>query len=97
MAFSNHFGHVVRIFLPDQMTRVISPKSRSTFKLRPEVFKDILFKQRLEEAIQSWERVRNFQGKNTDTLLWWEVLVKPGIKKIGIQRSKEMNKEKCLK
>ena len=94
LAFSDHFGHVVRISLPDQMTRVISPKSRSSFKLRPEVIKDILFKQRLEEAMQSWERVRNFQGMNTDTLLWWEVLVKQGIKKIGIQRSKEMNKEK---
>ena len=44
--------------------------------------------------MQSWERVKTFQGVDTDTLLWWEMLVKPGIKKIGIDRSKEINKEK---
>ena len=42
----------------------------------------------------SWERVRSFQGDQMDTLFWWEKMVKPGIKKIGIQRSKEINKER---
>ena len=44
--------------------------------------------------MESWERVRGYQGENNDTLIWWELLVKPGIKQIGIKRSKEINKEK---
>ena len=27
-------------------------------------------------------------------MLWWEKVVKPGVKKLGLQRSKEINKEK---
>ena len=27
-------------------------------------------------------------------LTWWEVLVKPGIKKLAIERTKELNKER---
>ena len=46
LAFSDHFAHVVRISVPDQMARFISPKSRATFKLRPEVIMDNLFKLR---------------------------------------------------
>ena len=79
LSFSDHFAHLIRISLPEPMGRLIGPKSRATFKLRPEVIMDNLFKQRLEEAMQSWERVRYFQGEDTDTLLWWEMLVKPGI------------------
>ena len=44
--------------------------------------------------MESWERVRGYQGENNDTLIWWELLVKPGITQFGIKRSKEMNKEK---
>ena len=47
--------------------------------------------------MQSWLRVKDFQGMDSDkvnTLMWWEMLVKPGIKKLGIQRGKEINKER---
>ena len=94
LAFSDHFALVVKIYLPDLMARTISPKCRPSFKLKPEVIMDSLFQERLKDAMQSWERVKTFQGVDTDTLLWWEMLVKPGIKKIGIDRSKEINKEK---
>ena len=29
-----------------------------------------------------------------NVLPWWEIVVKPGIKKLAIQRSKDINKEK---
>ena len=61
------------------------------------VIKDTLFKVRLEEAMQSWLRVQGFQGSESDkmnTIMWWEMLVKPGIKKLGIERGKEINKER---
>ena len=44
--------------------------------------------------MKGWEKVRNFQGEETETLIWWEMLVNSGIRKIGIERSKEINKEK---
>ena len=76
------------------MARILSPKSRPSFRLRPEVIKDSIFKHRLEEAMVTWERVKSYQGETVDTLYWWEHMVKPGIRKIGIQRSKEINKER---
>ena len=74
------------------MARILSPKYRPSFRLRPEVIKDAIFKQRLEEAMITWERVKAYQGVEVDTLYWWEHMVKPGVRKLGIQRSKEINK-----
>ena len=46
-------------------------------------------------AMVSWQRVREFVTRHSlGVLQWWEMLVKPGIKHIGIQRSKEIRKEK---
>ena len=45
--------------------------------------------------MKCWQRVRQFQNENSrelGTLYWWEKLVKPGINKIALQRSKEINK-----
>ena len=94
IAFSDHLGLIVRVCLPESSSRILGPKSRASFRLKPEVIMDNIFKERLAEAMTSWERVRSFQGDQMDTLFWWEKMVKPGIKKIGIQRSKEINKER---
>ena len=72
LAFSDHFGLIVKILLPGTMQRLISPKARPSFKLKPEVIRDQLFKNRLEESMKSWLRIRNFQGQNiekVDTLV----------------------------
>ena len=39
----------------------------------------------------SWQSIRGF---GLDTLVWWEKVVKPGIRKLGMKRSKELNQEK---
>ena len=94
-AFSDHFGLIIQTAVPDTLSRVISPKYRLSFKLTPEVIKDTLFKQRLEMLMCSFNRVREFQGsKGVGVLQWWELLVKPGILRLGLSRSKEINKEK---
>ena len=41
--------------------------------------------------MKEWEEVRKF---GVPVLTWWEVLVKPGIRKLAIARSKEMNKNR---
>ena len=93
LAFSDHFSHIVRISLPDPLSRILSPKCRPSFRLRPEIVRDYKFKQRLREAMVDWQRVKSFQGE-IGPLQWGEFLVKPGIKKLGIQRTKEINKAK---
>jgi len=59
--------------------------------LKPEVITDAIFKQRLAAKLLEWEQARE-AGANT--IPWWELLVKPGIKKLLIERGKEMNHHK---
>ena len=40
--------------------------------------------------MSDWKEVKDL---GLDVLQWWELLVKPGIKKLAIQRSKEINRE----
>ena len=43
----------------------------------------------------SWQRVREFdRRRNLNVVQWWELLVKPGVKQLGLQRSKEIKKER---
>ena len=90
LAFSDHFAHVVEFLVPDSFAQVISPKCRPSFRVKAEVIRDNVFKERLAAAVQGWERVRSFQT-GSGILSWWEHLVKPGIRKLALDRNKEMN------
>ena len=95
IAFSDHFALLVKISVPGTLSRAFSPKSRSSFKLTPELIKDPIFQERLEASMKTFNRVRDFQGSNSiDVLQWWELLVKPGVLRLGLEHSKEVNKEK---
>ena len=37
---------------------------------------------------------RQLLSLDLDVLTWWELVVKPGIKRLAIKRGKEINKEK---
>ena len=37
-----------------------------------------------------WQRIRSF---GLDVLVWWEYVVKPGVKKLAQSRSRELTKE----
>ena len=93
VAFSDHFAHLIKFSLPNNLAKIVSPKCRPSFRMRAEVIKDAVFKERLAEAMQRWGRVRQFQGREggSGTLQWWDLLVKPGIKKIALNRTKEIN------
>ena len=41
--------------------------------------------------MQEWEEVRKY---GVPLLTWWEVIIKPGIKKLAIERGKELSKER---
>ena len=92
VAFSDHFGQVVEFLVPERITFIASPKCRPSFRIQAEVIKDEEFKDRLAASLQMWERVREFNDNTdgSDTLSWWEQLVKPGIRKLAIERTKEI-------
>ena len=91
VAFSDHMAYIVTISLPDPSFRMISPRSRPLYKINSEVICDELFQERLRDSMLDWQGVKDL---GLEVLIWWEVVVKPGIKRLAIQRSKELNKEK---
>ena len=91
LAFSDHMAHVVSIILPEQMSRKLCPKSRPSYKIKAEIVKDSIFKERLRDSMANWLDIKSF---GLDVIPWWEIIVKPGVKQLAIQRSKEINKDK---
>ena len=57
------------------------------FKSKPEVITDPAFIERLKAKMLEWEQVRK---AGADTISWWELLVKPGIKKLLIDKESLM-------
>ena len=92
VAFSDHFSYIVTIKVPDHFAKLICPRSKPLFKAKPEVVTDPLFKKRLKENFSHWIQIREF-GLNV--LTWWELVVKPGVKKLLLERGKEINKKRA--
>ena len=91
VAFSDHLAHTVKIKVPDMLSRMCSPRSRPIFKVREEVVRDEQFQMRLKLAMEEWKYVRM---EGIPVLSWWEIIVKPGIRKLAIERSKEITKDR---
>ena len=91
VALSDHLSYVVSFSLPSPMARILSPRSRPLFKVKPEVIKDQVFQERLSQSTLDWQEVNDL---GLDILTWWMLLVKPGIRKLALQRSKEINRER---
>ena len=90
VAFSDHFAMIIRMTVPE-ISRLLPPLSRPLFKISPEVVFDKVFRDRLVKEMFEWQQVRE---RGLDVMEWWEVMIKPGIRKLAIQRSKELNKIK---
>ena len=89
LAFSDHHGLVIKISVPQSLGKLFCPRGRQSFRLRDEVIVDSAFQVSLAEAMRGWQSIKEF---GLDTLSWWEQVVKPGIKKLGQARSKELLK-----
>ena len=90
LAFSDHLAHIISISLPD-IRNLQTPQNRPHFKTSPEVVNDKIFGERLKLEFELWKSVRD---RGLPTLVWWEIVVKPGIRRLAINRSKELNKKK---
>ena len=71
-----------------QILLILNSSARPLFKVKPEVICDKLFQERLAESMTDWMEIR---AAGLDVLTWWEIVVKPGVKKLAVQRSKELN------
>ena len=91
LAFSDHMGLIISVQLPEILARILSPKNRPLFKTKPDVINDKLFQARLKEDMVLWKEVK---ALGVPVLNWWEGMVKPGIKKLAINQSKEINKDR---
>ena len=91
VAFSDHFALVTRIKVPAQITKLLCPKARPMFKIKEEVARDQKFQDRVKISMSEWENVRKHGLPITQ---WWEYIVKPGIRKIGLERCKEINSDR---
>ena len=79
------------MILPNPFARLICPESHPTFRIKAEVVQDEAFQGQLAEAMLGWQAVRSY---GLDTLLWWEQLVKPGVKKLAQKRARELSRDR---
>ena len=91
VAFTDHLAHIVVLQPPVDMMHSVSPKSKPFFKTSPELVRDEVFKARLQRDMEDWQEVL---VRGLGILPWWEIIVKPGIKRLAINRSKELKKLK---
>ena len=91
VAFSDHQAVVVKVKVPDMFSKLLCPVSKPQFKAKPEVIRDSIFITRLKENFSAWNQIRE---AGLDTLSWWELIIKPGTRKLLIERGKELNEER---
>ena len=85
VAFSDHHAYLVEL-----MMKMMYPKSRPVFNTSPEVVKNYDFRTRLVAEMVGWQEVK---VRRLAILPWWELLVKPGMKRLAMERSKELKKK----
>ena len=90
IAFSDHCGLLTCLSTPLCLTRHDIPPVPRNFKIRNEVAEDSIFHRQVSTALIDWLKIRE---EGLDTLTWWELVIKPGIRSIAIERSKELNQE----
>ena len=76
--------------VPSLSTQHVSPRGSPFLKIRDEVACDKIFQERVREAMENWKVIRS---DSLDVLTWWELVVKPGLRQIGLSRGKELKKE----
>ena len=93
ISFSDHLSLKVTYTLPSPLDRYIPPKSRPSYKIPPNVVDDKIFQTRLQKAMIGWTHAK----AGADLLVWWQYLVKGGIKHLAKIRGKELKKERLGK
>ena len=88
---SDHMGLILSVEIPKKLNKLLDPRSRPLFKIKAEVTKDSVFKMQLKEGMRKWMEVKQHCSS---VLSWWDLCVKPNIRRLAIQRSKEINRSR---
>jgi hypothetical protein len=91
IAFSDHLAYTVTCQLPALQARILSPRARPIFKVNPDVVTDPTFQETLRANMTDWLRVK---ALGVRVLVWWEELVKPGIRRLAKERGRVLGKER---
>ena len=91
LAFSDRFGLFTVVNAPIESSRPKYKYSPKSFKIRNNVSCDPLFKKSVASEMIEWKKVKDC---GLDTLTWWELVVKPGIKRIAMSRDREIKVER---
>ena len=72
------------------LTKIVCPRGQPSFRLRDDVIHNVQFQHSLAEAMCSWQNVR---VSGMETLPCWELVVKPGVRNLGMLRGRQMLKD----
>ena len=89
ISFSDHLSLRVSYVLPYKLYRNLAPQIKPAYKIPPSVVKDETFRFRLQNSILEWSRVKD---AGADIMVWWDSMVKGGVKYLAIQRGKRNEK-----
>ena len=90
VAFSDHFAHLLTIQIQGQGFHS-SPKSRPPFKIYPNIASDEIFKLRIHNKLSLW-----LPGKNKVPIQRFWDSIKVEIRKLAMERNKELRKEQQM-
>ena len=77
--------------LPSRLDRCLTPQTKPSYKIPPNVVKDELFQTHLKDSMIGWLQVK---ADGADLLTWWEYLVKGGVIQLAQARGKEIKNQR---
>ena len=90
ISFSDHLAHVIKFCSNKEPSLKENPRRRSIYKIKHWIVKDNIFQNNIRVEFKTWMEMRDYFSP----IYLWEDVIKPGIKKIAINREKEINCEK---
>ena len=87
LSFSDHLAHITRIEYSKANNVEVNPKKRNIYKIKHYLASDEVFLKSVRNEFPTWVDVKH----NYTPVTWWEYCVKPSIKKLAIQREKDIN------
>ena len=89
-AFSDHFGLLTQVKVPYLILYKNIPCHPSSFKISNEISRDPLFIEQVSKSMPEWKKVLS---NGLDILIWWDLVVKPGLKSIALERQRQLRKD----
>ena len=90
LAFTDHFGLLSQNKVPFILLYKNIPRHPSSFKISNEISRDPFFIQQVSQSVSEWKKILS---NGLDILKWWDLVVKPGLRRIAVQRNRQLRKD----